>query len=390
MFAKSTAIAALLAVAQARFGQEQIPIPAIAAVQGGAPGAAATIAGAAVSDVLAASNACNKLKRGDQIIAELGTGADAVAAAIGIVAAEKNFNPFAQSIPNICSDPTLPATDILRGITPLIDPAVVGSDIANALSASTQANPLDATGKSVADLLAENGFTNFTAQAADGTTSAVNAGAAEEAAGGAAGGAANEAADDGAVSTAVQASATAAVTTAVAAACGAAETTAAAAVAESASSAAPAASTATAIAAADNSADASGGAAETSDVAGADFGLCVPTMKFEGGLGGRPATEFTFLPIDPLVAQGQQEALNPNIITNRICDQLTNVCEANDAAKTLCKSVQAQIQALGTRDKSTADTWNTALGFPGTVTNPDGGAAEPPAKMRVVRSYRPS
>lgn len=35
-------------------------------------------------------------------------------------------------------------------------------------------------------------------------------------------------------------------------------------------------------------------------------------MKFEGGLGGRPATEFTFLPIDPLVAQGQQEALNPS------------------------------------------------------------------------------
>jgi hypothetical protein len=144
-------------------------------------------------------------------------------------------------------------------------------------------------------------------------------------------------------------------------------------------------------------------------VAGADFGLCVPTMKFEGGLGGRPATEFTFLPIDPLVAQGQQEALNPStyrpgiiscspepnrmlldIITNRICDQLTNVCEANDAAKTLCKSVQAQILALGTRDKSTADTWNTALGFPGTVTNPDGGPAEPPAKMRVVRSYKPS
>ncbi|ETI23838.1 hypothetical protein G647_05644 [Cladophialophora carrionii CBS 160.54] len=383
MFAKSTAIAALLAVAQARFGQEQIPIPAIAAVQGGAPGAAATIAGAAVSDVLAGSNACNKLKRGDQIIAELGTGADAIAAAIGIVAAEKNFNPFAQSIPTICSDPSLPATDILRGITPLIDPAVVGSDIANALSASTQANPLDATGKSVADLLAENGFTNFTAQAADGTTSAVDAG-------GAAGGVANEAADGGAVATAVEASATAAVTTAVAAACGVVETTAAAAVADTASSAAPAASTATAVAAAENPAAAAGGAAETSDVAGADFGLCVPTMKFEGGLGGRPATEFTFLPIDPLVAQGQQEALNPNIITNRICDQLTNVCEANDAAKTLCKSVQAQILALGTRDKTTADTWNTALGFPGTVTNPDGGPAEPPAKMRMVRSYKPS
>jgi hypothetical protein len=217
MFAKSTAtaIAALLAVAQARFGQEQVPIPAIAAVQGGAPGVAPTIAGAAVSDLLAGSNACDKLKRGDQIIAELGTGADAIAAAIGMVAAEKNFNPFVQSIPTICNDPTLPATDILRGITPQIDPAVTGSDIANALSASTQANPLDATGKSVADLLAENGFTDFIAQAADGTTSAIDAG----------GEAADGAADGDAASSDVEASTVAVATTAVATACGAVETT---------------------------------------------------------------------------------------------------------------------------------------------------------------------
>jgi hypothetical protein len=51
----------LLTVAQARFGQEQIPIPAIAAVQGGEPGAAPTIAGAAISDLLAGSNACAKV-----------------------------------------------------------------------------------------------------------------------------------------------------------------------------------------------------------------------------------------------------------------------------------------------------------------------------------------
>lgn len=142
---------------------------------------------------------------------------------------------------------------------------------------------------------------------------------------------------------------------------------------------------------------------QPSTVSGVDFGLCVPTMKFEGGLDGRPATEFTFLPIDPLCAEGQQEALNPSmflfhlrlmsgdtelrlpdIITNRICDQLTNVCEANDAAKSLCRSAQAQIQALGTRDKSTADTWNSLLGFAGAVTNPDGGPAEPPSSSTTV------
>jgi hypothetical protein len=74
-----------------------------------------------------------------------------------------------------------------------------------------------------------------------------------------------------------------------------------------------------------------------------------------------------------------------DIITNRICDQLTNVCEANAAAKSLCLDAKAQILALGTRDKSTADAWNTALGFAGAVTNPDGGPDSPPAKMRFVR-----
>jgi hypothetical protein len=94
-----------------------------------------------------------------------------------------------------------------------------------------------------------------------------------------------------------------------------------------------------------------------------DFGQCVPTMDFQLGRAGRQPDEGTFLPTDPLVAQGQQDALNPNIITNRICDQLTNVCEANDAAVALCEEAQAQVQALGTKDATTADAFNAALGF---------------------------
>ncbi|KAL2434964.1 hypothetical protein ABEF95_011659 [Exophiala dermatitidis] len=396
--ATTVALAAVIAVVQARFGQEQIPIQAIAAVQGGDPGVAQTIAGAAVSDLLAGSNACDKLKRGDQIISELGNGADAVAAAIGIVAAEKNFNPFTQSVPTICDDPSLPATDVLRGITPLIDPDVVGSDVANALSAQTVKTPLDATGKSVADLLAENGFTNFTTQDSSGNTG--NAPAASNNAATGSGGN-----DSSSASTAAASSNTAAASS-VAASTGSTGTSAnangcAAAAVGSSSASSSASSTAAAASSTDTTTSSSNGngastdannsttsSSSSSTVTGADFGKCVPTMKFEGGLGGRPATEFTFLPIDPLCAQGQQEALNPNIITNRICDQLTNVCEANDAAKALCKDAQSQIQGLGTRDKSTADTWNTLLGFQGAVTNPDGGPAEPPAKMRMVRSYR--
>ncbi|KAJ9136844.1 hypothetical protein NKR23_g9543 [Pleurostoma richardsiae] len=95
----------------------------------------------------------------------------------------------------------------------------------------------------------------------------------------------------------------------------------------------------------------------------ADFGQCTPTMDFQLGRPGRKADEGTFLPTDPLVAKGQQDALNPNIITNRICDQLTNVCDANDAAKSLCEDAKAQVAALGTKDATTADAFNSALGF---------------------------
>ncbi|KAI1358319.1 hypothetical protein F5Y08DRAFT_120696 [Xylaria arbuscula] len=94
-----------------------------------------------------------------------------------------------------------------------------------------------------------------------------------------------------------------------------------------------------------------------------DFGQCTPTMDFQLGREGRKADEGTFLPTDPLVAEGQQDALNPSIIMNRICDQLTNVCEANDAAVAACEDAQASTEALGTKDASTADAFNSALGF---------------------------
>lgn len=104
-----------ITLSHARFGQEQVPISAISQVQGGQAGEAATIAGAAISDLLGGANACDKLKRGDEILEKLGTGADAVAAAKGMVAAEKNFNPFTASQPTICSDPALPSNPLLRG-----------------------------------------------------------------------------------------------------------------------------------------------------------------------------------------------------------------------------------------------------------------------------------
>lgn len=73
------------------------------------------------------------------------------------------------------------------------------------------------------------------------------------------------------------------------------------------------------------------------------------------------ATEFTFQSNDAAIAAAQQEALNPNIITNRICDDLVNICGANDAAISTCLDAEAQILALGTRDQSTADAWNALV-----------------------------
>ena len=86
------------------------------------------------------------------------------AAAIGLVSAEQNFNPFAVDRPFICGDPTLPKTEILRGITPLVDPAVDGSAAANALSARSKTTPLNAAGKSVAQVMADNGFATLVAK----------------------------------------------------------------------------------------------------------------------------------------------------------------------------------------------------------------------------------
>ncbi|KAH8590941.1 hypothetical protein B0O99DRAFT_520349 [Bisporella sp. PMI_857] len=370
------------------FGQEQGngAVTAIGALSDlGSPGQAATLAGGSIQFLLAAANPCLKLQHADSIIATLGSSDRAIAAARGYVAAEQNFNPFVVSVPSICSDPTLPTTEALRGVVPLIDPAVVGSDLENANSKKSVGTPFTATGLSVAEVMVAQGFSNFTAVALDGTKSTP--------------GAAAPVSPPAAGSSEVAATPVVAAPASSAPACGGTTfvtvTREAATQAPAASSAvaAPPASTTGATGAAGTctgggstlscSAPAAGAGAVSdpvtgtfdgfvaSSIAGLDFGICVPTIKFEAGLNGRKTTESTFQAIDPLVNKGQQEALNPNIITNRIKDQLTNVCGANQAAKDAAVAAQAKIAALGTRDASTANAWNEALGFAGTNINPD-------------------
>lgn len=295
------------------------------------------------------------------------------------MAAEQNFNPFVVSIPSICSDATLPATAELRGVVPLIDPAVTGSDTENANSKTSLTTPFDATGLSVAQVMAAQGFSNLTAVAVDGTKAAAGGAAAGGAATGAASGAngnvASGAAAGNGTASASNGNANAG-SGGKKSSCssgkkgkGSNNGANAGANAGAANTAANTGSNANGAAAAGNASNngtASAGTAATgakTSLAGADFGKCTPTMDFQFGRAGRKATEGTFLPTDPLVAKGQQDALNPNIITNRICDQLTNVCEANQAAKDACQSAKAQIQSLGTKDATTATAFNQALGF---------------------------
>ncbi|CCU76190.1 hypothetical protein BGHDH14_bghG002254000001001 [Blumeria hordei DH14] len=107
-------------------------------------------------------------------------------------------------------------------------------------------------------------------------------------------------------------------------------------------------------------------AADAGDAGGAGgnvFGKCVPKMIFVGGLGNRPATEFTFQSSDPICSQGQGEALNPNIITNHIKDVVNTKCDATDAGKALVADAIVKVAALKDRNQATADTWNQALGL---------------------------
>lgn len=88
MFSQTVLVALLAAVAEARFGQEQGngAITAIGALTDlGQSGQAATLAGGSIQFLLAAANPCGKLTQADNIISELGTSAEAVAAARGLV-----------------------------------------------------------------------------------------------------------------------------------------------------------------------------------------------------------------------------------------------------------------------------------------------------------------
>ncbi|PMD27145.1 hypothetical protein NA56DRAFT_667541 [Hyaloscypha hepaticicola] len=371
MYTQTVLIALFAAVAEARFGQEQGngAIAAIGALSNlGQPGQAATLSGTSIQFLLAAANPCGKLKQADLIVSELGTSDAAIAAARGLVAAEQNFNPFLVSIPSICSDPTLPTTAALRGVVPLIDPAVVGEVLENANSKKSITTPFPADGLSVAQVMVAQGFSNFTAVDQAGNKVAASTLGTSASSGSST---SSNSTASAAASSSLATDAVAATSTAAAVVCGGTSFVTVTRTCTGSGSLLTCTSPSVGFGAVTNAVTGNFGGFVASTNSTLNFGLCVPTMKFEAGLDGRAATESTFQAQDPLVNKGQEEALNPAIITNRIHDQLTNVCGANQAAKDAAAAAQTLIVGLGTRDASTAEAWNSALGFAGTNINPD-------------------
>ncbi|KAJ3111791.1 hypothetical protein HDU96_005339 [Phlyctochytrium bullatum] len=151
--------------------------------------------GQEIQNLLAATDPCAKLTQADALIAKAKAtcGNDAaalskvVAAAMDLVVAEKNFNPFNGNKDSVCTKPNLPASPELQGLIQLVDPrtaepnnkdpalaaaaARINAKAKQLLDAAKAAGkgPGGAQGRSLADLVAANGLAeiqNFNGQAA--------------------------------------------------------------------------------------------------------------------------------------------------------------------------------------------------------------------------------
>ncbi|KAI0303720.1 hypothetical protein B0F90DRAFT_1626162 [Multifurca ochricompacta] len=92
----------------------------------------------------------------------------------------------------------------------------------------------------------------------------------------------------------------------------------------------------------------------------ADFGKCsTPEIKFAVGLDGRKETAFA--PMDQ-ISYNHGSADNIGVITQFMCDALTNTCAASQAAKTLCAMAQAAANAATPLTGAQADAFNVVFG----------------------------
>ncbi|KAJ3098344.1 hypothetical protein HDU97_004119 [Phlyctochytrium planicorne] len=176
----------------ARFAQEQLAKLGEKIQAAGCNGVASKFSGQEISTLLAAADPCAKLTVADNVVTAVKADAActdkaaAIAAAMDLVAAEKNFNPFNGDKDSICTKAGLPASAELQGLLQLVDPRTVAPNnkdaalaakaaafnakVASTLAAAKTAGKGPGSGgKSLADLSAAAGFDaiqNFAGKAA--------------------------------------------------------------------------------------------------------------------------------------------------------------------------------------------------------------------------------
>ncbi|EIN04862.1 hypothetical protein PUNSTDRAFT_75322 [Punctularia strigosozonata HHB-11173 SS5] len=135
------------------------------------------------------------------------------------------------------------------------------------------------------------------------------------------------------------------------------------AVASASSSSAIAAATSAAnvdIASSTSSAAAASSTASSSSAIG-DFGSCsVPQIEFATGFDNRKETSFQ--PVDK-TSYNHGSAQNIDIITQFICDTLTNTCGADQTAKDTCQQARAAADTVTAKTGGQADAFNAVFGI---------------------------
>lgn len=357
-----------------RFGQEhpQVISDLSSACEGGVCG---TLAGQAISTLLAASPECAQQDMADQIIdaarlQDAATGAKMIALAKVFRQAEKNTPPDFTTNPatprNSVFCQTAPRNAELVGLNQAQDPANGPDDFFDpackcTVKKGSQANTSPLGGGATSG----GNSTSPNAEAAVSETTTSTSAAVTETA----------TATDVATTTATDVAATTTAAPDASATCPAVATVtvtvdpAAATTTDAAATTTDAAASATETASAASSTD-SAAATTTSAAAapavtgalaaGIDLGSCTdPTIKFGAGIEGR--VETSFIPNNTKdFAHGS--AQNSAIITQFICDTFVNSCKANQAAVSACATAKAAAAAAGAKKGAAADAFNKVFG----------------------------
>ncbi|KAI0326626.1 hypothetical protein GY45DRAFT_73962 [Cubamyces sp. BRFM 1775] len=315
-----------------RFGQEHPAV--IDKLSSACPGqVCGNLAGAAITPLLAAQPECSQQDMADQIIDAAqqfddATKANMIALAIEYRQAEKNTPPdFTTNPPtnrNSVFCQKAPKNSQLNGLVQAQDPAN---------DPNTFFDP--ATGKSVKKGDQPNTFPF-------GTTGSASSGSSGSSASSASAAASTSSAANLAVSTGSSDAADPCESVVTVFVTATAEATSTAVLAATSTSAAAATSTASA-----------------SDIG--NFGSCsVPQIEFGVGFDNRKETSFQ--PVDK-TSYNHGSAQNIDIITQFMCDQLTNSCGADQTAKDTCQKARAAADTVTAKTGGQADAFNAVFGI---------------------------